>query len=46
MERSVEVLAIILLGVLGLSHLLHPRPGRSSSSSDLFGRIVGVMFMG
>jgi hypothetical protein len=24
MERSVEVLAIILLGVLGLSHILQP----------------------
>jgi hypothetical protein len=25
MERSVEVLAIILFGVFGLSHLLHPK---------------------
>ena len=25
MERSVEVLAIILFGVLGLSHILQPR---------------------
>ncbi len=25
MERSVEVLAIILFGVLGLSHLLQPK---------------------
>src|SRR5712692_3453925 len=25
MERSVEVLAIILFGVLGLSHILHPK---------------------
>ena len=26
MERSVEVLAIILFGVLGLSHILQPKP--------------------
>ena len=26
MERSVEVLAVILFGVLGLSHILQPRP--------------------
>lgn len=25
MERSVEVLAVILLAVIGLSHILHPR---------------------
>jgi hypothetical protein len=26
MERSVEVLAVILFGVLGLSHILQPKP--------------------
>jgi hypothetical protein len=33
MEESVEVLVVITSGVIGLSHILQHRLGRSSSSS-------------
>jgi len=46
MERSVEVLAAILFGVIGLSHVLQPEAWADSSSSCAARGKLALSWMG